>query len=93
MQLTATFGRLMKRSNYVWGVVARFFYVRAQIGVWSYTLRYVMEELNFNEEESATYYLAALVVFMISRFIRTVLMKYIRLAYMVFLVCFIVIAV
>jgi len=77
LQLVATFGRLFKRRNYVWGVTAQFFYVGAQIGVWSYTIRYVMLELNVNEESAADYYLAALVLFMVSRFICTALMKYI----------------
>ncbi|MDF9797797.1 FHS family L-fucose permease-like MFS transporter [Catalinimonas alkaloidigena] len=77
LQLAATFARLFKRSNYVWGVAAQFFYVGAQIGVWSYTIRYVMLELDVNEELAADYYLAALVLFMVSRFIFTALMKYI----------------
>ena len=73
-----TIGRLVKNSNYVWGVVAQFFYVGAQIGVWSYTIRYVMQELSINEEAAAGYYLAALVLFTVSRFVCTALMKYIR---------------
>lgn len=67
--------RLSKNAKYVWGVVAQFFYVGAQIGVWSYSIRYVMEELNVNESEAANYYMIALVLFAISRFICTALMK------------------
>jgi FHS family L-fucose permease-like MFS transporter len=77
LNIGATVGRLIKNSNYVWGVVAQFFYVGAQIGVWSYTIRYVMQELNVNEDEAASYYLAALILFMVSRFVCTALMKYI----------------
>lgn len=40
-----TVKRLIKRRHYFWGVVAQFFYVGAQIGVWSYTIRYVMISL------------------------------------------------
>jgi hypothetical protein len=36
---------LLRHRKYLWGVVAQFFYVGAQIGVWSYTIRYVMQEL------------------------------------------------
>lgn len=77
LHIASTFRRLAKNPNYVWGVIAQFFYVGAQIGVWSYTIRYVMEELSINEDEAATYYLAALILFMISRFICTGLMKFI----------------
>src|SRR5690554_2529723 len=69
--------RLSKNSKYVWGVVAQFFYVGAQIGVWSYSIRYVMEELNVNESEAANYYMVALVLFAVSRFICTALMKFV----------------
>src|SRR5665811_60588 len=30
----------------VWGVIAQFFYVGAQIAVWSFIIRYVMQQLN-----------------------------------------------
>jgi MFS transporter, FHS family, L-fucose permease len=72
-----TFRRLIKRKNYVWGVVAQFFYVGAQICVWSFTIRYVMQELNLNEADAAWYYRLSLIFFLISRFICTFLMKYI----------------
>lgn len=75
LNIGPSFKRLSKNSKYVWGVVAQFFYVGAQIGVWSYSIRYVMEELNVNESEAANYYMAALVLFAISRFICTALMK------------------
>ena len=78
LNIGATVGRLLKNANYVWGVVAQFFYVGAQICVWSFTIRYVMQELSINEDEAASYYLAALVLFTVSRFICTALMKYIK---------------
>ncbi len=78
LNIGSTFKRLSKNGNYVWGVVAQFFYVGAQIGVWSYTIRYVMQELSLDEEQAASYYLLALVLFTVSRFICTALMKVIR---------------
>ncbi|MDF9799903.1 FHS family L-fucose permease-like MFS transporter [Catalinimonas alkaloidigena] len=78
LNLGPTFKRLIKNPNYVWGVIAQFFYVGAQIGVWSYTIRYVMLELQVDEDEAASYYLAALVLFTVSRFICTALMKVIK---------------
>jgi FHS family L-fucose permease-like MFS transporter len=43
-----TFRRLMKNKNYVWSVVAQFFYVGAQIAVWSFLIRYVIQELQLD---------------------------------------------
>jgi MFS transporter, FHS family, L-fucose permease len=70
--------RLFRNRHYMWGVAAQFFYVGAQIGVWSFTIRYVMKELNLNEEQSSTYYIAALVLFAGSRFVCTGLMSVFR---------------
>ncbi|MBW2144789.1 MAG: glucose/galactose MFS transporter, partial [Deltaproteobacteria bacterium] len=75
LNLGATLKRLFRNRHYVWGVVAQFFYVGAQIGVWSFTIRYVMQELSLNEADASSYYLAAIILFMVSRFICTVLMK------------------
>jgi FHS family L-fucose permease-like MFS transporter len=72
-----TVKRLFNNKKYVWGVVAQFFYVGAQIGVWSFTIRYVMQELHLNEADSSSYYLAALILFTAFRFICTGLMKFI----------------
>ncbi|WP_032134664.1 L-fucose:H+ symporter permease [Alistipes onderdonkii] len=43
-----TFRRLVKNKNYVWGIVAQFFYVGAQIAVWSFVIRYAMQQLHFD---------------------------------------------
>ena len=77
LNLLPTFRRLIKRPNYVWGVAAQFFYVGAQIAVWSFTIRYVMQELQYNEDDASNYYMASLILFAISRFIFTALMKFI----------------
>ncbi len=76
LNLGPTIGRLLGNRHYVWGVVAQFFYVGAQIGVWSYTIRYVMAELDLNEDGASTYYIASLIVFTASRFICTFLMRF-----------------
>ncbi len=78
VDLWPTIKRLARKKNYVGGVIAQFFYVGAQICVWSFTIRYVMEELNIAEASASSYYIAALVVFMIFRFINTYLMSYIK---------------
>lgn len=75
--LSATFGRLIKNKRYAWGVVAQFFYVGAQIGVWSFTIRLVMKELGYVEAQAATLYLVAIIGFCTSRFVYTWLMKFV----------------
>lgn len=77
LDFTNTFRRLLKRPNWVWGVVAQFFYVGAQICVWSFTIRYVMVEMGLNEAEASNYYSYALYAFLASRFVCTFLMRYI----------------
>lgn len=49
IDLKASFKRLRKNPNYVWGVAAQFFYVGAQIAVWSFVIRYAMQQFGFNE--------------------------------------------
>ncbi len=88
IDLGPTLKRLFKNRNYVLGTLAQFFYVGAQIGIWSFTIRYAMKELNLEEvlagsektaeQVAANYYLASLILFVSSRFICTALMKYIR---------------
>ena len=74
----ATFGRLFQNKRYTFGVIAQFFYVGAQIGVWSFTIRIAMQELGITEADGSTIYLCTIIGFCASRFIYTWLMKYIR---------------
>ncbi len=76
--LGATFRRLLKNRRYAYGVVAQFFYVGAQIGVWSFTIRLVMQELGILEAQGATLYLISIICFSVARFLFTWLMKYFR---------------
>ncbi|MEL6556704.1 MAG: L-fucose:H+ symporter permease [Bacteroidota bacterium] len=124
LDFIGTFKRLGRNRNYVWGVIAQFFYVGAQIAVWSFTIRYVMKQLNLDgiisemgnaagseaiigklrsveplaagfynvveslgmnsllprtpEQAGATYYILALILFVLARFICTALMKFIK---------------
>ena len=78
----ASFARLLQNRRYTWGVVAQFFYVGAQIGVWSFTIRLVMQELGIAEADAATYYLASIIMFCLARFFFTWMMKYFRPAHL-----------
>ena len=70
--------RLVSNKKYLFGVVAQFFYVGAQIGVWSFTIRIVMNELGILEKPAATIYLISIIGFCVSRFVYTWLMKYFK---------------
>jgi FHS family L-fucose permease-like MFS transporter len=48
LDFAGTFRRLRKNRNYVWAVTAQFFYVGAQIAVWSFIIRYTMQQLQFD---------------------------------------------
>ena len=76
--LKETFRRLLSNKTYKWGVVAQFFYIGAQIGVWSFTIRLVMQELGILEARAATIYLASIICFSAARFLFTWLMKWFR---------------
>jgi FHS family L-fucose permease-like MFS transporter len=71
----ARFGDLLRRPRYLFGVFAQFCYVGAQVGVWSFTIRYVQAELPGTPERTAAALLiVALVLFMAGRFVGTALM-------------------
>lgn len=48
IEFRSTLRRLGKNKNYVWGVVAQFFNIGAQIAVWSFVIRYAMQQLDFD---------------------------------------------
>ena len=77
LDLKATGKRLFRNKKYFYGIIAQFFYVGAQIAVWSFTIRYAVRELSITEEQASNYYVASLVLFISARFIFTALMKYI----------------
>lgn len=45
--------RLVHNGNYVWGVVAQFFYMGAQIATWSFVIRYAMQNLHLDSVVSS----------------------------------------
>ena len=70
------FGGLRRFPRFWFGVIAQFFYVGAQVGVWSYLIRYTQYNLPGTTERGAAQFLTiSLVLFMIGRFIGTALMK------------------
>lgn len=76
--IASSMKRLLRNRVYRRGVVAQFFYVGAQIGVWSFTIRLVMKETGYDEAQAATLYLISIIGFCTSRFVYTWLMKYVK---------------
>ena len=72
----ASFRRLLSNRLYRRGVVAQFFYVGAQIGVWSFTIRLVMQETGRLEAAASSIYLFSIIGHCLSRFIYTGLMRW-----------------
>ncbi|PSV44875.1 L-fucose:H+ symporter permease [Photobacterium indicum] len=75
--MRATFGRLLQKKHFVRGVIGQFFYIGAQIGCWSWTIRYVMTQVGGTEADASTYLLISIVTFSAFRFICVGLMKYV----------------
>lgn len=70
-------GRLLRKRRFVLAVVAQFFYVGAQVGIWSFLIRYIQDGLPGTPEKSAALYLTvSLVLFMVGRFVGTALLRY-----------------
>jgi FHS family L-fucose permease-like MFS transporter len=68
---------LLKEKNLMLGVLAQFFYVGAQVCVSSFFIRFSKRVADIEEKQAAMYLSAALLGFMIGRFIGTFLMRYI----------------
>ena len=66
---------LFRRPRFLAAVVAQFFYVGAQVGVWSYTIAYAKAAVGLSERAAADWVIAATVVFLGGRFIGAALMS------------------
>lgn len=69
------FRRLIANPNYREGVIAQVFYVAAQIMCWTFIIQYA-ENLGVTKAEAQNYNIIAMGIFLSSRFISTLLMKY-----------------
>lgn len=62
-----TISFLLSKKNYVFAVVAQFFYVGAQIAVWTYTFHYITGQLDIEDSAAMNYHMIAIILFSISR--------------------------
>ena len=73
---SVTLKRLFKIPRFHLGIISQFLYVGAQVGVWSFTIRFVQLVQHGTNEHSATYWLlASLVIYAIGKAIATYLMN------------------
>jgi FHS family L-fucose permease-like MFS transporter len=70
--------RLFRNRNWVGGVIAQTFYVAAQITCWTYIIQYADRNCGFSAERAQDWNIAAMIIFLCSRFICTFLMKYLN---------------
>ena len=77
LNIVASFKKLIRKPRYYRGVAAQFFYVGLQITVWTWTVKYAMTVFGeaVNEAAAAQYYLYAIVLFILCRWICTALMR------------------
>jgi FHS family L-fucose permease-like MFS transporter len=74
----ATIKRLFHNKHYSFGVLAQFFNVAAQTCVWTYTISYAMEAISADEVRGGEILQYSMITFLISRFLMTWLMGFIR---------------
>jgi FHS family L-fucose permease-like MFS transporter len=69
---------LLRDRYFMLAVTAQFFFVGAQIGIWSYLIRYTQVTVPGTPEKvAANFLMASLVLFMLGRFTGTALMRYV----------------
>jgi FHS family L-fucose permease-like MFS transporter len=73
-----TLGFLLRQPNYLFAVVAQFFYVGAQISVWTFTFHYITGQLGVKDSEAMNYHMIAIISFSLSRWLFTALMARFR---------------
>jgi FHS family L-fucose permease-like MFS transporter len=78
-------GKLLKRARFVEGVLAQLFYVGAQIMCWTFIIHYGMEQVGLSLAQAQNYNIAAMGIFLSSRFVCTFLMRYLRPSLMLFI--------
>lgn len=85
LDISGTFKRLLANQNYREGVIAQMFYVGAQIMCWTFIIHYgteVFVKLGLTEQaaeaRSQMLNIYAMIIFCVSRFVCTFLLKYVN---------------
>ena len=77
MEIGSVLSILARSPKWYLGVVAQVFYVGVQIAAWTWMNVYCQKELGVSAKDGATYYLIAIVAFIVCRWIATFAMKYV----------------
>lgn len=79
----ADYSMLLRNRIFMFGVAAQFFYVGAQVGIWSFLIRYGQKAMpGVSDKALANYLVISLVLFMAGRFISAALMLRWRAAWL-----------
>ncbi len=78
LDIKGTLKRLFHNARYIEGVVAQTFYVGAQIMCWTFIIQYAEKELGLSKATAQNCNILAMVIFVLSRFICTFLLHYIK---------------
>lgn len=78
LHLFATLSRLVKNGHYLGGVIAQTFYVGAQIMCWTFIIQYAELELGVSKATAQNCNILAMVIFVSSRFICTLMLHYVK---------------
>lgn len=71
--------KLFQHRHFVNGLLAQFFYIGAQAGVWGFFINYAVDEVPGMNNQSASFYLsAAMVLYTAGRFLGTALLRYVK---------------
>ena len=73
----SSIGRIFKKAKFREGVIAQMFYVGAQIMCWTYIYQYA-ETLGIDNRSAVPYAMTALGVFLVGRWVCTLLLRYIN---------------
>jgi MFS transporter, FHS family, L-fucose permease len=79
----ASLKRLVKNVRYKEGVIAQMFYVGAQIMCWTFIIQYA-DNLGIKKSTAQNYNMIAMGIFIFSRFLSTILLKYINRGMLLF---------
>lgn len=77
MDIGSVLSILVRSPKWYLGVVAQVFYVGVQIAAWTWMNVYCQKELGVSAKDGATYYLIAIIAFIVCRWIATFAMKYV----------------
>jgi MFS transporter, FHS family, L-fucose permease len=72
-----SFSQLLRYPHFLFAVVTQFLYVGAQVGTWSYFIRYVQEATHEPEKIAGYFLTGTLVAFSVGRFTSAYLMRFI----------------